>query len=265
VIEAAQKRPLSIYYLCVNTLATMASVNRVYSALKDLVNKDQRGFVTPAVFNSFASVAQMNLFNKLFEDAALNKRLRNAQSDAGRDKSRVKQANEDLSAFSKLATISVANGVGIKPSDLARIISISTNGVTLCSTTTSIPVQIVYDEEKIDYILRSNLSTPTANAPVALISYDIQVFPTSITSVKLRYYKDPEGLNPSTGARVNSQPRFGYTVVAGKEVYNATNSVDFEMQEHYFAELVVEIAKLIGVNLRDQDVYAYSSNEQKMA
>jgi hypothetical protein len=40
----------------------MASVNRVYSALKDLVNKDQRGFVTPAVFNNFAQVAQMNLF-----------------------------------------------------------------------------------------------------------------------------------------------------------------------------------------------------------
>ena len=50
----------------------MASVNRVYSALKDLVNKDQRGFVTPAVFNSFASVAQMNIFNKLFEDLDLN-------------------------------------------------------------------------------------------------------------------------------------------------------------------------------------------------
>jgi hypothetical protein len=47
----------------------MASVNRVYSALKDLVNKDQRGFVTPAVFNNFAQVAQMNLFNKMFSDA----------------------------------------------------------------------------------------------------------------------------------------------------------------------------------------------------
>ena len=78
MIEAAQKRPLSIYYLCINSLAIMASVNQVYSALKDLVNKDQRGFVTPAVFNSFASVAQTNLFNKLFSDAALNKRIRNS-------------------------------------------------------------------------------------------------------------------------------------------------------------------------------------------
>jgi hypothetical protein len=237
----------------------MASVNRVYSALKDLVNKDQRGFVTPAVFNSFASVAQMNIFNKLFDDAALNKRIRNAQSDAGRDKSRVKQANEDLSYFSKLSTISLTTGVGDKPSDLARVISIITTDATAKN------VEIVYDEEKIDYILRSTLSAPSTSFPVALVSSDIQVFPTSIASVKMRYYKQPEGLSVTTGARVAQQPKFGYTVVAGKEVYSAANSVDFELPEHYFAELVVEVAKLIGVNLRDQDVYAYSVNEEKTA
>ena len=237
----------------------MASVNRVYSALKDLVNKDQRGFVTPAVFNSFASVAQMNIFNKLFDDAALNKRIRNAQSDAGRDKSRVKQANEDLSYFSKLSTISLTTGVGDKPSDLARVISIITTDATAKN------VEIVYDEEKIDYILRSTLSAPSTSFPIALVSSDVQVFPTSIASVKMRYYKQPEGLNVTTGARVAIQPKFGYTVVAGKEVYSAANSVDFELPEHYFAEIVVEIAKLIGVNLRDQDVYAYSVNEEKTA
>lgn len=259
MIEAAQKRPLSIYYLCVNTLATMASVNRVYSALKDLVNKDQRGFVTPAVFNSFASVAQMNLFNKIFDDAALNKRIRNAQSDAGRDKSRVKEANEDLSYFSKLSTISLTVGVGVKPVDLARVISVITTDSPAKN------VEIVYDEEKIDYILRSTLAAPSTSFPIALISSDVQVFPTSIANVKMRYYKQPQGLSATTGERVTQQPKFGYTVVANKEIYSATNSVDFELPEHYFAELVVETAKLIGVNLRDQDVYAYSVNEEKKA
>jgi hypothetical protein len=81
----------------------------------------------------------------------------------------------------------------------------------------------------------------------------------------MRYYKQPEGLNVTTGARVAIQPKFGYTVVAGKEVYSAANSVDFELPEHYFSDLVVEIAKLIGINLRDQDVYTYSMNEEKTA
>ena len=235
----------------------MASVNRVYSALKDLVNKDQRGFVTPAVFNNFAQVAQMNLFNKLFSDAALNKRLRQSQFDAGRDKSRVKQANEDLSYFSKKATVSLTTGVGDKPSDLARIISIFTTDATAKN------LELIYDEEKLEYILRSTLSAPTTTYPIALVADDINVFPTSIASVYMRYYKIPQGLVPSTGARTTSSPRFGYTVVAGKEVYDVSNSVDFELPEHYFAELVVEIAKLIGVNLRDTDVYAYANQESQ--
>jgi hypothetical protein len=51
----------------------MASVNTVYTALKNLANKDQRGFITPAVFNSFAGVAQLNVYNSLFDKLALGK------------------------------------------------------------------------------------------------------------------------------------------------------------------------------------------------
>ena len=233
----------------------MASVNRVYSALKDLVNKDQRGFVTPAVFNNFAQVAQMNLFNKLFSDAALDKRLRQAQLDAGRDKSRVKQSNEDLSYFSKKSTISLTTGVGAKPTDLARIISI------LSTDSPAKSLALIYDEEKLEYILRSTLSAPTTAFPAAMVGDSVYVYPTTIASVSMRYYKIPQGLVPSTGARTTASPKFGYTVVAGKEVFDATNSVDFELPEHYFSELVIEVAKLIGVNLRDTDVYTYAKQE----
>jgi hypothetical protein len=249
--------PLFIWYICIKLRKIMASVNRVYTALKDLANKDQRGFITPAIFNNFAGVAQMNIFNQLFDDVALAKRLRNSALDGKLDKGRMKQIEEDLATFSKSATISLTVGVGSKPSDLARIISLNTTA----SPSKSVP--IVYDEVNWENILRSTLSAPTADYPAALLTNEIEVAPTSIASVKLRYYKQPQGLVPSTGARTASQPRFGYTVAAGKEVYSSTNSVDFELPEHYFADLVVEIAKLVGVNLRDQDVYAYAQGEQK--
>lgn len=235
----------------------MASVNRVYSTLKDLANKDQRGFITPAVFNNFSGIAQMNIFNNLFESTVLAKRLRNAALDAKQDKGKMKQVEEDLAVFSKSATVSLTVGVGAKPSDLARVISINT------TASPSVAVPVVYDEVNWENVLRSTLSAPTAAFPAALLTNQIEVSPTSIASVKLRYYKQPEGLNPSTGARTASQPRFGYTVVAGKEVYSAANSVDFELPEHYFADIVVEIAKMIGVNLRDIDVYNYATSEQK--
>lgn len=235
----------------------MASVNRVYSALKDLVNKDQRGFITPAVFNNFAGVAQLNIFNKMFDSVVLNKRIRNAQLDGKFDKSKVKQMEEDLSIFSKSSVLALSSGIVSKPTDLGRLISVST------TSSPNKSVALVYDEVNIDNILRSTLSAPSANYPVALISSQIEVFPTSIAEVKVRYYKQPQGLNPTTNARVTSQPRFGYTVVANKEVYSAANSTDFELPEYYVADIVVEIAKLAGVNLREQDVYTFAVNEEK--
>ena len=239
----------------------MASVNRVYSALKDLVNKDQRGFVTPAVFNNFAQVAQMNIYNDLFGNLDRSKIVRLRNADPKSDKSTTKRIEEDLSVFIKRATIAQTNGVFEKPTDLARVISATSFGSILMNTSTKVSIPVVYDPIKLDYILRSELSIPTETAPVAAIFDDIEVYPTTIKKIILTYYKQPQGLNPVTGAKTTTMPRFGYTVVAGKEIYSAANSVDFELPEHYFADLVVEIAKLIGVNLRDTDVYAYANQE----
>ena len=46
----------------------MASVQAVYNSLKDLTNKEQKGFITPQIFNSLASLAQMNIYNEFFTE-----------------------------------------------------------------------------------------------------------------------------------------------------------------------------------------------------
>jgi len=46
----------------------MASVREVYQSLRDIANKDQRGFITPVEFNSLAAVAQATVFNNMFKD-----------------------------------------------------------------------------------------------------------------------------------------------------------------------------------------------------
>ena len=110
----------------------------------------------------------------------------------------------------------------------------------------------------------SDLSNPSDTSPIALIGDVIEVFPTSVKKIELRYYKLPQGLNPTTGAKTSSQPKFGYTSsVPGVETYEATNSVDFELPEHYFGDLVIEIAQLIGINLRDSAVAQYAAIEKK--
>ena len=85
---------------------------------------------------------------------------------------------------------------------------------------------------------------------MALVSDSIHVFPTSINKVELRYYKLPQGRS-STGARTSTQP-----------TYAASGTpVDFELPEHYTADLIYEIAKMVGINLRDADVVGYANGE----
>jgi hypothetical protein len=241
----------------------MASVETVYFTLKDLANKDQRGFITPTTFNRFAQVAQLNIFNRLFVDSTKDKVARLRNVEGVRHLGSKKQIKEDLSFFSKEALLSQANGAFSKPDDLARIIGLRTNGAFVLGQSSSTNIDIVYDEEKLYYILNSSLSVPTESQPVAVLGENIEVFPTSIKKVKLRYYKYPEGIVPSTGARTAATPKFGYTVQGGVEAYSSASSVDFELPDHYEAELVVEMAKLIGVNLRDADVFNYANTEQQ--
>lgn len=240
----------------------MASVNRVYSTLKGIVNKDQKGFVTPAIFNEFASVAQMNIYNRLFDQVNNALRFRRAGLDAGRDLSKDKQVKEDLSVFAKTASLTKSGDVFSKPSDLGRIISMRTAATFSGGSYSGNQVSILYDQDDIDRVLSSDLSKPTSTSPVALVSSDIEVFPTDISTMVMRYYKLPQGLNPTSGAKSVDQPKFGYsTAVAGVELYSASSSVDFELPEHYFVDLVVEVAQLIGINLRDADVVNYATKE----
>ena len=239
----------------------MASVREVYNALKDLANKEQRGFITPSEFNSFAPIAQQNVFNKLFKDITASEALRRRNVDPARDKSTLKQIKEDLGVFSKDSTITKASGVFAKPDDFARLISMKTAGDILLDVTSSVMIDPIYDEEKIDRILLSDLSKPSTSRPVAIVKDNIQVFPTSINRIQVRYYKQPEGIDPTTGARTVSLPKFGFTTSNGKEAYNASTSVDFELPEHYTSELVEEIAGLVGVHLRDKDVFTYSATQ----
>lgn len=242
----------------------MASVNQVYNTLKDLANKDQRGFVTPTVFNNFAPVAQAKIFNDLFQQLNVAKNMKLRGLDVQRHLSKLKQIEEDLSTFSKTDTVSQSNGTFAKPDDLAKIISIRTSGAYVFGTSTSTSIDVMYDEEKLEYILQSDLSKPSDTSPVALLSNVIEVFPTTVKRIKIRYYKQPEGINASTGARTASLPKFGYdqSLPGGKEIYLAANSVDFELPDHYIPQLVIEMGRMVGINLRDEAVIAYGAQQQ---
>jgi hypothetical protein len=138
-----------------------------------------------------------------------------------------------------------------------------TDGSALLSVNTSITIPVEYDEEKLQYVLNSELSAPTETAPVAFLDDEIEIYPQSIKKIKVRYYKQPEGLDASTGARTVSLPKFGFTTSNNKEAYDVSTSVDFELPEHYTPEIIEEMARLIGVNLRDSNIFTYAETQSQ--
>ena len=272
----------------------MIDVAYVYNTVRDLANKDQKGFVTPAVFNTFARLAQLNVYNEMFNELKLATRLRGSASDAGRDKSAYKQVEEDLSYFitrsqilpEEVNTVVEHTSTGVsfspivenpalmaKPRDLGRIISLRVN-----NSRNNIQVELLYDAEKINRVLRSNLSAPTLQFPVGLVSTrHIEVFPDTMrrAAFELMYYREPRSsfatdvpfLDALRGeVDYNSFPRFSALSVdesSGFVVQNPVDSRNFELPEHYSSEIIAEILQMIGVRLRDQNVYTHGSSEKQ--
>jgi hypothetical protein len=109
----------------------MASILQVYEGVKDLINKEQKGFITPSVFNSFAQAAQSKIFNSLMSDAITAKKLAKQGVDVGEGISFRERKKEDLNVFITSKNYdSVSDNVVPLPKYSAKIISIIDRGYT---------------------------------------------------------------------------------------------------------------------------------------
>jgi len=237
----------------------MASVLNVYNALKDLSNKEQKGFITENVFNSFAPIAQMNVYNEMFRDFTSAKQQNRASLDPGRHRSPRKMTAEDLSIFVRDNELRIINGnIYGKPEDLGKIISMRVEGEQRGSGSDRVMCEIVYDVEKMNAILGSNLSTPTDQFPVALVSQDIEVFPDTVSGVYLTYYALPTSYEYGTTTVSNLDPQ----IKIDQNIVSPLASRDFMIPGEYEPELIAEMAKLLGVRLRDMNLKQFGVQEE---
>ena len=256
----------------------MVSVQRVYNTLKNLANKDQKGFITPSVFNSFAHIAQLNVFNEIMGELVEARKMNRAGVDAGSVLSMRDRKLEDMSYFLKKSTFSAGWRVS-RPSDLYKIVYITyeddptlNNGPTLQDLDSSIygKCEIISKPELFEQLKISRLSAPTDEYRVALVGRDyIEVWPQYTSSeYHLHYYSLPGSFsyNATSNTYIYQQqpPSYSASLLEGVEIFDTFNSRNFHLPPSYENELVSEIASMIGLNLRDAEVQAYSQ-ENSMA
>lgn len=249
----------------------MISVIQVYNTVRDIANKDQKGFVTPEMFNSLLPAVQSNIFSKIFDYAVQAKALKRSGSDLGGEDSLYVKSKNYLSEYivSKDLTGDTASlnyddaYVFEKPIDCNKIISIF--------TTEGVNIDLVYNTEKMSRIINSNLSKPTETFPVALISNKIEIFPDSITTgVIMNYYRNPssryEAARGSYAAGdIDATRQPFYSALSYTNNITAPSVLNcraFDLPYEFFGEVVSEICKMIGVSLRDTFLTQYGAAPQ---
>ena len=187
------------------------NVNTVYTTVLTILNKEQRGYLTPFEFNNIANQVQLQIFEKFFED--YNQYIRMPKTDV-EFASRMDHIREEFQVFEKTGpSITIPAGgaqtdnVYNQPSDLHRFGSASWNkGVN------SPPIEILSNRDY-NQIKLSPLTQPTNNFPVAKYQQDkLTIFPASSPyasdDVTFNYIRKPS--DPRWGYQVGSLGQFTY-------------------------------------------------------
>ena len=187
------------------------NVNEVYKTALLILNKEQRGYVTPNEFNKIATQVQLQMFENYAEE--LNQQLRVPQADSDYS-DRIMNTDEKLSIFKSFGNASYDNTTTpttpfwTMPTDLYRLGTVVYTGVN-------------NSEVELQRLQRNDFY----NIQKSLLTASTKYFPTYLYENE-RLYVKPNGIN--SGVSVNylrkpTDPRWGYSVgTLGQYIYDPT-------------------------------------------
>ncbi len=213
------------------------NVNTVYKTVLLILNKEQRGYMTPEEFNKIGSQVQLEIFEKYFED--LNQLTRSPQTDTDYA-DRIAYLEEKLSPLTRYeAGTSAQEGI-------------VTNAVHRLNT-------VVYNDLELQRVSRgeytninkSPLTKPSLTQPVFIQENNlIYTYPTSVSSnVFLSYIKKP------------NDPVWSFTSgnTLGVYVYDSNTSTNFELHSSEQTELILRILAYAGIVLNNPQIVQAAS------
>jgi len=235
------------------------NVNTVYQTVLLILNKEQRGYITPTEFNNLGDQVQLEIFEKYFED--LNQQIRVPQTDTDYA-DRVKNLDEKIAIFK---TFGDANYISQTVSATNTTLTYWTlpsldnygNQVTFYRLGTVLYNNEVelqrLDRHEFYHVNKSLLTKPSKTFPVYLYE-DNKLFikPTTIATqgdIQIDYIRKP--VNPIWGFDVGSLGQYVYN----SNIYNISTSpsgsVNFELHMSEQTNLILQILKYAGVIIKD--------------
>ena len=215
----------------------------VYQRVLSILNKEQRGYLTPQEFNLLANQAQMEIFEQYFYDSNQFGRIPGNNTEYS---DMLNILNEKIAVFERSNSPSVSSGAFTLPS-LYRLGSLFYN-----NGTDYIEVERV-SNKKIRLINQTPLTAPSVARPVYVqtSATAIQMYPTSgLANVTVDYVSKPTPVE------------WAYTNVNNHPLYNANNTTDFALHPSEEKNLVIRILALAGVLVKDPAIYQVAATEE---
>jgi len=235
----------------------MISINRVRNTVMFLLEKENRGYISPTAFDSYCDLAQIAIFEDLFYEynAWLNKENKRL---TGTEFANIpKNLRQQIDVFTNYTTN--ANFTYDTPnnlwaytgSDLYRPMAFS-----LVTTATGKKVDIEeVSKSELNMLMNSDKVAPTTTWPAYIKLGDaFRIFPTVPAgySVEMFYIRRPK------------TPKWTFTNAGGNPVYNpsASDLQNIELEESLYPKLIVKVMGYCGVSIREADVVNIASGEE---
>lgn len=256
------------------------NVNTVYQTVLLMLNKEQRGFITPDEFNKIGTQVQLEIFEKYFED--LNQQLRVPQSDIDYA-DRVASLDEKISIFKtfgdtvydttyakpffkfsstdaynrevkvhKLGTVTYEDEYGniVEVERLPKTEFYNIERSPLTKSTKSFPT----------YLYESQPNPNVAGQPINNTPTNIlYVNPSDITdNVKVDFIRKPQDI------------KWGFSVGnRGQYIYNSTyysattgqGSIDFELHASEQTNVILRVLAYSGVVINDPQIIQAAASQ----
>lgn len=232
------------------------SVDTVYQRVLSILNKEQRGYVTPQEFNLFANQAQLDLFEQYFYDINQFGRIPGNNTEYS---DMLNILNEKINIFETSAIPGRVGSYFTFPLDLYRLGTVvykneTTNSFGVTSTE-AIEAERINANEFL-YINSSPLTKPQTIRPIFVAnSNGIRIYGdseiTGNTNVEIQYIRKP------------AKVEWKYQTIFGEALYDATYSVNFELHPSDETELVIKILELAGLLVKDLSVYQIANSEEQ--
>ena len=240
------------------------NINAVYQTVLYVLNKEQRGYVTPAEFNSLAVQVQNEIFESYFPDGNQINRVNQNNSQNDTEFFNIfKDISKKLIPFEQEIELTLETGLGVyyrpEVSNEGVVNKIIRKFGSIISTYNGQPKYESITElvSRSDYnkIIKSKLTSPTKSNPICYMYNGTSSSP----YIKINPLPDAVVANCIVNP---SNPSWGFTVgTVGQYVYNPITSINFELDFSERTNIIMKILKYCGVIVNDPNVINVASQE----